>query len=277
MINVYEQEGVTCIEGEVVKSGRKAGRIYSFLTDGMLVDTGPQILESELIPIYEDVSMDLVILTHSHEDHTGTAAWLQEDRDLPIYIHEKGISTCAELCAYPKYRQHTWGIREPFKALPLGDTVQSRQQDWHVIYTPGHANDHIALFHESTGRMFTGDLYVTPKTKVIMQSESIPVIMNSIQKLLTYEFEAIFCCHAGYIKNGKDMMKQKLNNLEHLCDEVKRLHQKGFTIAEIDQQLFPKSYPIVEISEGEWDSRHIVSSILSDEQQNRDLIQRQGC
>ncbi len=265
MIDVYEREGVTCIEGKVVKSGRKAGMIYSFLTDGMVIDTGPQTLESELTSFYENQSIEQVILTHSHEDHTGAAAWLQESRDLPIYIHEKGVSTCAESCTYPKYRQHTWGIREPFTAHPIGETVQSRHEDWRVIYTPGHADDHIALLHEKTGRLFTGDLYVMPKTKVIMQNESIPLIMNSIRKLLTYDFKSVFCCHAGYIKNGKDMMKQKLEYLEYLCEEVKHLHNTGLTIVEIDQQLFPKNYPIIEISEGEWDSRHIVTSILSEE------------
>jgi endoribonuclease LACTB2 len=265
MIDVYERDGVTCVEGKIIRDGRKAGTVYSFLVDGMLVDTGPRCLESDLIPFYENQSIELVALTHSHEDHTGTASWLQENRNVSIYVHEKGVTICAETCPYPKYRQISWGIRKEFKALPLGDTIQSRNQEWQVIYTPGHADDHVSLLHEETGRLFSGDLFVTPKTKVIMDSESIPLTMNSIRTLLSYDFGSMFCCHAGYIKNGKEMMKQKLDYLENLCGEVKHLHKEGLSIAEINEKLFPKKYPIIAFSGGEWDSLHIVSSIVSDE------------
>lgn len=262
MIYVYEKEDVICIEGEVVKSSQRVGKVFSYLVDGMLVDTGPQCIEDDLIPFYESHPFNLVALTHSHEDHSGTASWIQDNLGVPIYVHEKGIKICAQPCSYPKYRQATWGIRKEFKALPLGETIQSRSQEWQVIYTPGHADDHVSLFHAETGRLFSGDLFVNPKTKVVMRSESIPVTMESIRTLLSYDFGAMFCSHAGYIKNGKEMMYQKLVYLENLCDEVKSLNKTGLSIHEIDEKLFPKKYPISFISEGEWDSLNIISSIL---------------
>lgn len=265
MINVYEREGVTCLEGIVERADRKAGKVFAYLVDGMLIDTGAKLLETDLIPFYENNPFDLVTLTHCHEDHTGTASWIQKNKKVPIYIHEKGISTCAHPCPYPKYRQISWGIRKEFKALPLGNSVQSQTQKWKVIYTPGHADDHISLFHEETGRLFTGDLFLAPKTKLILQSESIPLIMNSIRLLLSYDFGPIFCSHAGYIKNGKEMMKQKLDYLEHICSEVNNLHKDGLSIHEIDKKLFTKKYPIMSISEGEFDSLHIINSIISNE------------
>jgi endoribonuclease LACTB2 len=264
MITVYEKEGITCIEGHVERNGRNAGKVFAFLTDRMLIDTGAKLLESELITFYENNPFDLVTLTHCHEDHTGTASWIQEHKKVPIYIHEKGIHSCAHPCPYPKYRQIAWGIRREFKAMPIGDTVHSKTQEWKVIYTPGHADDHISLLHEESGRLFTGDLFLAPKTKLILEFESIPVIMNSIRLLLSYDFGPIFCSHAGYIKNGKEMMTQKLDNLENLCGEVLNLYHKGHSISEIKKNLFPYKYPIEDISEGEFDSLHIINSIISD-------------
>lgn len=263
MINVSTNEDVTCVEGNVQRSGLKLGTVYSFLVDGMLIDSGPQCLETDFIPFYENHSYELVTLTHSHEDHSGLAPWIQKHRKVPIYVHPKGISICAQPCPYPKYRQLTWGVRTAFNASPLGDTIQSRSQEWKVIYTPGHADDHVSLYHEETGRLFSGDLFVSPKPKVIMGTESIPVIMDSLRTLLALDFQSLFCCHAGYIENGKSMMKQKLDYLENLSGEVGNLHKEGRSIEEIDQMLFPKKYPIVAFSEGEWDSRHIISSIVS--------------
>lgn len=263
MINVSTNEDVTCVEGNVQRSGLKLGTVYSFLVDGMLIDSGPQCLETELVPFYENHSFELVTLTHSHEDHSGLAPWIQQHRKVPIYVHPKGINICAQSCPYPKYRQLTWGVRTAFNASPLGDTIQSRNQEWKVVYTPGHADDHVSLLHEETGRLFSGDLFVSPKTKVIMDTESIPVIMDSLRRLLDLDFQSLFCCHAGYIENGKSMMKQKLDYLENLSGEVGNLYKEGRSIEEIDQMLFPKKYPIVAFSEGEWDSRHIISSIVS--------------
>ncbi|MFK9094626.1 MBL fold metallo-hydrolase [Bacillus salipaludis] len=263
MIKVSMNEDVMCVEGNVQRSGLKLGTVYSFLVDGMVIDTGPQCLEADLIPFYENQNFELVALTHSHEDHSGLAPWIQENSIVPIYVHPKGLSVCAKACPYPKYRQITWGERSEFNALPLGDMIQSRSQEWKVIYTPGHADDHVAILDEEKGRLFSGDLFVSTKTKVIMDSESIPIIIDSIRRLLTYDFQSLYCCHAGYIQNGKSMLKQKLDYLENLSGEVGNLYKEGRSIEEIVHMLFPKKYPIIAFSEGQWDSRHIVTSIVT--------------
>ncbi|AXF55030.1 MBL fold metallo-hydrolase [Salicibibacter kimchii] len=264
-MQIYEKEDVTCVEMDIVLGGQKINTVYAFLVDGMLIDTGPKHMEAELIPFYEAHAIDFVTLTHSHEDHSGTASWMQENRDVPIYVHPKGIDICARDWPYPKYRQMTWGKREGFKATPLEDTIQSRNREWKVIDTPGHADDHVALLDEENGTLFSGDLFVGPKPKVIMSSESIPQTMDSIRTLLSYDFDSIFCCHAGYVEDGKGMLKQKLDHLESLSQEVSDLHNEGLTVEEIRDKLYPKKYPIINVSGGEWDSLHIVSSILENE------------
>ena len=261
MLKVYEKENVICAEGTIESIGQK---VFVFLVDGMLIDAGPENLKEDLISFYKSQSFDLVALTHSHEDHTGTAAWIQENISLPLYIHPKGIAICREPGSYPKYRQITWGRREAFTAKPLQDTIRSRTLEWQVLYTPGHAEDHVSFFNEDTGILFSGDLYVAPKTKVSMKSESVPQIMDSIRLLLSHDFKHLFCSHAGFIANGREMLKKKLEFLEKLTNDVKTLDADGLSIEEIDQKLFPETYPIVTFSDHEWDSIHMVRSVLSD-------------
>jgi len=200
MIEVYEREGVTCLESTLSRNGRRASSVFLFLVDGMLIDTGPQSIESDLLPFYRTHKIDMVVLTHSHEDHTGTAQWLQKEQEIPIYIHPLGISECQEPCNYPRYRQESWGVRKQFNPLSLSDRIQSRRDVWEVIHTPGHSDDHVALYHEATGRLFSGDLFVTPKPKVMMKSESVSTIKRSIRSLLQLNFTSMFCSHSGYIK-----------------------------------------------------------------------------
>lgn len=262
MLTIHNHEDVICVEGLIQRGGRESS-VYVYLTDGMLVDTGPKIIEEDLISFYRSTSFDSVVLTHSHEDHVGTASWIEANMHVPLYINEKSVAFCSQKAHYPKYRQLTWGIREAFGAHPLGKSFHSRTLDWKVLETPGHAHDHIALIHEKTGRLFSGDLFLGTKTIVILREESIPVLMNSIRSVLSHDFQAMYCAHKGYIADGKTKLKQKLEHLENLTGEIQLLHRQGRSAEEINERLFPSNLPIVDISEGEFDSLHIVTSVLA--------------
>src|SRR5690625_7438497 len=126
MMQVYEKEDVTCVKMDIVLGGNTINTVYAFLVDGMLIDTGPKHSEAELIPFYENHSIDFVALTHSHEDHTGTAPLFLVNRGKSIYIHLMEIEICSFAYHYLIYLLLTWGMREGFKALSLGDLIKSR-------------------------------------------------------------------------------------------------------------------------------------------------------
>ncbi|WP_068673275.1 MBL fold metallo-hydrolase [Oceanobacillus sp. Castelsardo] len=262
MIDISMHNEVTCVKAETPSKNS----VYLYLVDGMLIDTGPQILENKLIAFYNRHHFDSVTLTHSHEDHAGTASWIQKNKSVPIYIHPKGMKVCHSSADYPEYRQRAWGIRKEFQTLPLEDSIQSRHLEWEAIYTPGHADDHVSLFNKETGRLFSGDIFILPTIKVLMKSESVSKMMNSIQKLLKLDFGAMYCSHAGYLPDGREKLKTKLNNLQGIYESVMDLHKKGYSVLEIDKTLFAKKYRVEEYSKGEYSSINIVYSILSDTQ-----------
>ena len=133
-----------------------------------------------------------------------------------------------------------------------------------MIATPGHTEDHLSFLNKETGMLFTGDLYVSPKVKVILRNESIPQIVRSIDHALTYNFETVVCNHAGIVKDGRAALIAKRDNLCAIIDEVLTLQNKGMGIKDIQKALFPTTYPIKRFSLGEWDSIHVVTSILND-------------
>lgn len=261
MIKVYEREQVLCAEGILEKTRSK---VFVYLVDGMLIDTGAEKLQEELIGFFNNHSFDQVVLTHHHEDHTGNAAWLQQNRDIPFSIHPLGMEMLEEEGEYPNYRKVTWGNRKAFRTQPLGDKIRSRTLEWQIIHTPGHADDHVALFHEASGRLFTGDLFVSPKTRVMMKSESVSLMAASLRTLLALPFQSVFCSHAGFLENGRALLEQKLKHLETLQQNIIQLYEEGAHPNDIDHQLFKKTYPIIQFSEREWDTCHIVSSVIAD-------------
>lgn len=261
MLVVYEREGVLCAEGTIEKFGRK---VFVYLVDGMLIDTGPEALKQDLTSFINGNQFDSVAFTHNHEDHTGNAAWITENFNVPLYMHPHGIELCRTAGEYPVYRQLIWGQRQAFQAQPLQDNIHSKNLEWQVIFTPGHAGDHVSFLHEETGRLFSGDLFVSPKTKVMMATESVKQLMDSIQKLLQYNFTHLYCSHAGYFANGREMLEMKLGNLEKMSAAILELDSKGFSIEEINAELFRGDYPIVKRSGGEWDTLHTIRSVLNE-------------
>ncbi|MGP4073648.1 MBL fold metallo-hydrolase [Piscibacillus sp. B03] len=236
--------------------------VHCFYIDGVLIDTGSSSLESYLKPYYRQLDIDQVVLTHYHEDHTGCAAFLQKELDIPIYMSDIKLDYCKKKADYPLYRQFFWGRRKPFCAIPIGNSFESNRATWDVIKTPGHAIDHVSFLNNETGQLFTGDLFINEKTKVVLREENIPQLIDSIKRVLNYEFDEVFCCHAGYIREGRMFLNRKLEFLLDLKHQILKLNQEGKSIEEINRILFPRKYPITKLSFGEWDSSHIVRSII---------------
>lgn len=236
--------------------------VHSYVIDGIAIDAGSQSLSKQFKSFLNEHKFEALYCTHLHEDHTGCAAWLQQERSLPIFLSPMSIEEAEKNGRYPLYRQLFWGKRRAFQAIPIPETFQSTNYEWKSIFSPGHSYDHTAFLNMSTGQLFSGDLFVQVRTKVIMDTESIPQIIDSIQKVLAYDFKEMFCNHAGYLKDGKQKLKEKLEYLQQISYEVNKFHQEGLNIQEIQHQLFPKKYPITTFSRGQWDSKHIITSIL---------------
>ena len=257
-----EANGVRMVNGSVAFKNFQLN-VYCFLTDGVLIDTGAKSLEKEFRPFLDQQEIDQVMITHHHEDHTGGAAYLQR-QGKPIHMHELFIEKCQLKANYPLYRKVFWGSRSPFKAEPMPPTFTSKGATWGTIYTPGHAKDHMSFLNRDTGQLFTGDLYCKDRTKVVLRDESIPTQIDSLQRILLYDFGDVYCNHAGYLPNGRANLQRKLDYLLELQSKRVELHHQGLHPHQINKIIFPKKYPIIRFSSGEWDSIHMVTSVIKE-------------
>ncbi|PLS17483.1 MBL fold metallo-hydrolase [Bacillus sp. M6-12] len=255
--------GVQFCNGTLALQGIQLN-VYCFAIDGVLIDTGAKSLEKKFQSFFKEMDIDQVVVTHFHEDHTGCAAFLQQEFNLPVFMNDLHIENCKQKADYPLYRKLFWGKREPFHAKTIGKTFTSRNATWDVIQTPGHSLDHLAFFNRETGQLFTGDLFCQERTKVILRDENIPDIIESLKKVLTFDFGDVFCCHAGYLNEGRAALQRKLDYLVELQGKVEKLHEDGLPPSNITKILFPKKYPITLFSSGEWSSDHIVNSIIQE-------------
>jgi glyoxylase-like metal-dependent hydrolase (beta-lactamase superfamily II) len=103
----------------------------------VLVDAGAMDGVVDVVREHTD-DLDAVVLTHQHGDHVGELDAVLDAFDADLY-------------AYGDHPRRTHGLDD-------GDAVSVGDEDCEVIYTPGHADDHVALVGDAS--LFSGDVVV---------------------------------------------------------------------------------------------------------------------
>ena len=148
-----------------------------------LVDAGAMEGVVDVIERHVD-ELDRVVLTHQHSDHID-----QLDAVLSAFD--------PELYAYADHPERD-------VALEDGDTVEMGDWAFEVVYTPGHATDHIALLAEEG--LFSGDVVVYNDAafedgsfgRTDMPGQSRERLIGSLQALLDRLPERVDGLYAGH-------------------------------------------------------------------------------
>lgn len=245
--------------------GKPKVYVYSFLIDGLLIDTGHPKIGKDFAKALENEKIDRIILTHHHEDHSGNVEELKRTKEIPVY----GSPLCCNLIENPKRiepaRIMSWG--QPKKAsaqvLDLTKDIVTKNYKFEIIETPGHAIDQISLYEADKGWLFSGDIFVHHYIKAFMRDEDMLEQINSIKKLLKLDFDVLFCNHQPVFKNGKERLSSKLDFLEKFYASVKKEHEQGKSPKQIMKSLQLKEQRILKLlSLGQLSQLNMVTSVI---------------
>lgn len=124
-----------------------------------LIDPGAEA--SRLLTLIHDnaFTVEKVLLTHGHFDHTGAVERICSTLGVPYYIHEAGVAYLED----PRLN-----LSAPHKPLTLmganllrdGDELSlaaNPQVSLRALHTPGHTPDSVTHHSAATARAFVGD------------------------------------------------------------------------------------------------------------------------
>ena len=189
--------------------------IGAWLVDGCLVDPGPSSSLDALLDGLGDERPERLLLTHIHFDHAGAAGTLVKRwPGLEVWVHERGAKHLADperLVAsasriYGEDMDRLWGeiVPVPRENLKVLGDEETREGDWRIAYTPGHASHHVAYLHEPSGTVFAGDVagvrippdgYVLPPTPP--PDIDIATWHRSIDLIAGWDPDAVAVTHFG--------------------------------------------------------------------------------
>jgi glyoxylase-like metal-dependent hydrolase (beta-lactamase superfamily II) len=174
--------------------------VYSYLIYGetiTLIDTGVaggevQIFETIRSSGRSPSEIALIVLTHSHPDHIGSASAIQQKTGCSIAAHPAERAWIEDVDLQnrerpvPGFATLVGGSVNIDHELNEGDSIEpdeTREGEMQVFSTPGHSAGSISLFMHNEGALFSGDAIPIPGDMPVYDDALLSV--RSVNKLKT--------------------------------------------------------------------------------------------
>ncbi len=137
-------------------------------------------------------TVDQVIITHAHFDHTEMLEEVRAEFDPIVYAFSQYLT--------------------PDVLLTDGQHLRCGDREFEVIYTPGHSNDSICLYCQTDGVLFAGD------TPVVIRSNDGSYedrFVWALERIAQKDVRAIYFGHgASLIENANSLLAESLRNVK---------------------------------------------------------------
>lgn len=183
----------------------------------VLVDVGSMPGVEDVVADHVD-TLDAIVLTHQHSDHVDQLDAVLDQFDADVYAY-----------AEHPHRTH---------ALDEGDTVEMGDETFDVVYTPGHAADHISLVGETA--LFSGDVVVYNDGafddgsfgRTDLPGQSRERLIQSLQGLLEQLPDSVTSLYPGHGESFTAEMDEK-------GDSVRDVVERALSRAEERKPKYP--------------------------------------
>lgn len=263
MLQTTQLDNVTQYRMARTILGRNLYYVAAYFVDGLLVDTGFDYLAEQFYDAVPNRKIEQIVNTHHHEDHVGANYLFEQRRQLQAWAHVDALPLIEKPPAKLKpYRNVVWGVPQPAYPQAIGAKLSTAKYSFHVLHLPGHSPDHIGLYEPEQGWLFSGDLFLSVKVRVLRTDEDIAASMASLRQAAALPLQRLFCGSGKILDHPVDILQQKLAFYEELQGRVTSLHQKGWEIEKIRDAVLGKEGVWPLMSQGEFSKLNLVRGLL---------------
>jgi glyoxylase-like metal-dependent hydrolase (beta-lactamase superfamily II) len=255
MIEVIRYDDVQRIRMWTRRSAAVGYDVSAYLVGGTLIDTGFRHVEAELERALRDLRPRGAIVTHWHEDHAGNAPMVAAM--MPTWMPEYTERKLRERQQVKLYRHFTWG--RP-KALRQGLTA-FETAPLQTIATPGHSPDHHVVFDPATRTLFSADLWLGVRVRIMGATENPYQIIESLERVIALNAQRMFDAHRGLIENPLTVLSAKRTWLLETVAEIERRQDAGERESAILKKVLGGEERTAFVSWGEYSRRNLVRSV----------------
>jgi hydroxyacylglutathione hydrolase len=152
----------------------------------VIVDPGDEA--PRLLQAIEDagVTLDAILLTHTHFDHVGAVAPVARATGAPVYCPRLEVPVLQDVMAYVPWPGfgpfESW---DPEETVQGGETLELAGLTFDVLHTPGHSPGHVTYAVRGEQALFSGDvLFQSSVGRTDLPGGDGPTLLRSIAMLL---------------------------------------------------------------------------------------------
>ncbi|MEH7094305.1 MBL fold metallo-hydrolase [Neobacillus vireti] len=216
--------------------------------------------------------LDKIILTHIHIDHVGGIPSIQEEADIPIFVHEQAkgsintgiqkfnrdqqffqlfLLSCgadpANHIVQRRYKEENW--RNVY-FLNEGESISIGGEPFEVIDVPGHSQSDLLFWNSETGDVFAGDHLIKafsvnafiepPSSDEEERPKPLLQYRNSLEKISRLPLGTIYPGHGESFTNHIDLIQTRMQEQEKRCEQIlKIIANTRKSIFEICTVMYP--------------------------------------
>jgi glyoxylase-like metal-dependent hydrolase (beta-lactamase superfamily II) len=152
----------------------------------VIVDPGDEA--PRLLQAIEDagVTLDAILLTHTHFDHVGAVAPVARATGVPVYCPRIEVPVLQDVMAYVPWPGfgpfESW---DPEATVQGGETLELAGLTLDVVHTPGHSPGHVTYAVRGEQALLSGDvLFQGSIGRTDLPGGDGPTLLRSIATLL---------------------------------------------------------------------------------------------
>jgi glyoxylase-like metal-dependent hydrolase (beta-lactamase superfamily II) len=233
--------------------------ICAYVVDDVIVDPGPGSCVETLIDRLGPTVPRVLLLTHIHLDHAGSAGELcRRYPKLVVYVHENGASHLADPSKvvasaarlYGDDMDELWGDIKPvpeerLRPLSGGESVEG----FRVAYTPGHASHHVCYLHEESRDAYVGDMAgirIPPYQHTLAPTPppdiDVEAWLESLHTIACWNPQSLRLTHFGQVTDVAEQVHRVRSALMEAADSARLDGEERF-IARLEDGIRTASDP----------------------------------